>query len=201
MAGGTVANLREVEDSAPRFGFAPDMEARFARTALGCEQTGVSLQRLAPNVRGPFGHRHERQEEIYVVVAGGGCAKLDDEVVELRPWDALRVAPEVMRGFEAGPEGLEVIAFGAPSTGERDATVASGTGAAGNTINGCTKDVNGQLRVLKAGGRCLPSETPVSWSVTGPKGDTGPQVRPGRRGRPRARRRRTRTRGSTRSSS
>lgn len=114
MANYTVKNLREVEDSAVKFGFAPDMSARFASGDLGLEKSGVSLQALAPNKRGKFGHRHEQQEELYVILAGGGRVKLDDEVVELRQWDAVRVAPEVARQFEAGPDGLELLAFGAP---------------------------------------------------------------------------------------
>ncbi len=47
-----------------------------------------------------------------VVVAGSGHAKLDDEVIEIDTWDALRVAPAVIRSFEAGPEGLDVICIG-----------------------------------------------------------------------------------------
>jgi mannose-6-phosphate isomerase-like protein (cupin superfamily) len=115
MADYTIRNLREVEDSAPKFGFAPDMQARFAARELGLTESGVSLQRLAPDVDQPFGHRHKRQEELYVVVDGSGRAKLGDEVVELRRWDAVRVAPHVSRAFAAGPDGLEFLAFGAPA--------------------------------------------------------------------------------------
>jgi mannose-6-phosphate isomerase-like protein (cupin superfamily) len=114
MAGYTIANLRsDVEDQAPRFGLAPDLEGRFAREALGLEQSGISYQRLAPGFRAPFGHRHAQQEEVYVIVSGSGRAKLGDEVVDLKQWDALRVAPDVWRGIEAGAEGLELVAFGA----------------------------------------------------------------------------------------
>ena len=115
MADYTIRNLREVEDSAPKFGFAPDMQARFAARELGLTESGVSLQRLAPGVAQPFGHRHKRQEELYVVIDGSGRAKLGDEVVELRRWDAVRVAPQVSRAFAAGPDGLEFLAFGAPA--------------------------------------------------------------------------------------
>ena len=114
----TIVNLREVEDSAEKFGYAPDMSARFASGDLGLQQAGVSLQRLAPDTRAPFGHREPEQEELYVVVAGGGRMKLDDEVVELRQWDAIRVPAGVARQAEAGPEGIEMIAFGSPRTGE-----------------------------------------------------------------------------------
>ncbi len=118
MTSYTVMNLREVEDAAPKFGLSPGLEARFAKGPLGLEQSGVSLQRLAPRFRTPFGHRHGRQEELYVVVGGSGRAKLGDEIVELRTWDAVRVPPETMRAFEGGPEGIELLAFGAPSTGD-----------------------------------------------------------------------------------
>jgi mannose-6-phosphate isomerase-like protein (cupin superfamily) len=118
VPGYTLSNLRDdVEDSAPKFGLAPDMEARFASRDLELRQSGVSLQRVAANATQPFGHRHHRQEEVYVILAGGGRVKLDDDLVALRPWDAIRVAPDVTRAFSAGPEGLEFLAFGAPAQG------------------------------------------------------------------------------------
>jgi uncharacterized cupin superfamily protein len=118
MSDYTKVNLTEVEDLAPKFGYAPDLSARFATGDLGLEKSGVSLQRLAPDTRAPFGHREPEQEELYVVVAGGGRMKLDDEIVELRQWDAIRVPAGVTRQSEAGPDGLETLAFGAPRTGE-----------------------------------------------------------------------------------
>jgi mannose-6-phosphate isomerase-like protein (cupin superfamily) len=118
----THLNLKsDVDDQAPNFGMSPEMEARMARVPLELENFGVSYQRLAPNYRLPFGHKHKRQEEVYVVVGGGGRAKLEDEVVELKQWDALRVPKDTTRGFEAGPEGLEIIAIGGPNTGPGDA--------------------------------------------------------------------------------
>jgi quercetin dioxygenase-like cupin family protein len=126
MAGYTVVNLREVEDQAPRFGLSPDLEARMARVALELENSGVSYQRIAPGFRVPFGHKHKRQEEIYVLLSGSLRVKLDDDVVELKPLDAVRVAKETMRGFEAGPEGAELLAIGAPNTGPGDADVVQG---------------------------------------------------------------------------
>jgi mannose-6-phosphate isomerase-like protein (cupin superfamily) len=121
MAGYTIVNLKEVEDQAPKFGHSPNLEARFARVPLELESAGVSYFRLAPNFRIPFGHKHQQQEEIYVLVGGSARAKLGDEVVELKAWDAVRVSPETVRSFEAGPEGAEYIAFGAPNTENRDA--------------------------------------------------------------------------------
>jgi len=115
MAGYTVVNLKtDVEDLAPKFGYAPNMEARFANEPLGLGKTGLSYQRLAPNFRMPFGHRHEEQEEIYVVLSGSMRAKLDEDIVELKAHDAVRVAPGTIRQFEGGPEGVELLAFGAP---------------------------------------------------------------------------------------
>jgi mannose-6-phosphate isomerase-like protein (cupin superfamily) len=105
-------NLADVGDAAPANGFGERWEARVAREALQAEQTGLTHFRLHPGKRSPFMHRHRRAEEIYVVLPGNGRIKLDDEVFDVRALDAVRVAPEVARAFEAGPEGLEFIAFG-----------------------------------------------------------------------------------------
>jgi quercetin dioxygenase-like cupin family protein len=118
MSGYTIKSLKEVEDQAVRFGLSPDMESRFAREDLGCEQVGISYQRLAPGVRQPFAHRHGEHEEIYVVVAGSGQVRLDGETEELAQWDAVRVAPETVRAFAAGPEGLTLLAIGPHGTGD-----------------------------------------------------------------------------------
>jgi len=114
----TIRNLKEIEDAAPRFGLAPDLEARFARVDLGCERTGLSYQRLAPNAKGKFGHSHGEDEEVYVVLSGSGRIRLGDEAFEIGPWDAVRVAPETFRAFAAGPDGLELLAFGTHTDGD-----------------------------------------------------------------------------------
>ena len=124
MAGYTIRNLKDVEDQAPNFGLSPNLEARMARVPLELEEFGITYQRLAPNFRLPFGHTHKVQEEVYVVVSGSARVKLDDQVVELKEWDAVRVPKETMRSFEAGPDGAELIAVGAPNTGPGDANVA-----------------------------------------------------------------------------
>jgi uncharacterized cupin superfamily protein len=111
VAGFTIKNLKEIDSSAPE-AMADRMEARFGRRHLDSEHLGVSYFRYAPGFRSPVGHRHREQEEAYVVVAGTGRIRLDDEVVELSQWDVVRVAPEVTRGFEGGPDGLEIIAVG-----------------------------------------------------------------------------------------
>ena len=126
MADYTLVNLKEVEDQAPKFGMAPNVEMRMARVELGLQNSGVSYQRLAPSFRMPFGHKHKQQEEIYVVISGSLRIKLEDEVVELKPFDAVRVHKDTMRGFEAGPEGAELIAIGAPNTGPGDGDTVQG---------------------------------------------------------------------------
>jgi mannose-6-phosphate isomerase-like protein (cupin superfamily) len=109
----TKKNLREVENQAPKFDMPAEMEARFARTALDGKTLGLSLFTLAPNFRIPFGHKHDGQEEVYVVVRGSGRVKVEDEIVELAQWDAIRFDKNTMRNVEAGPDGIEYVAFGA----------------------------------------------------------------------------------------
>jgi mannose-6-phosphate isomerase-like protein (cupin superfamily) len=114
MAGYTKKNLRnEVENQAPKFDMPSEMEARFARTPLEGETLGLSLMTLAPGFRIPFGHKHEGQEEVYVVVRGSARIKVEDEVVEVGEWDAIRFDKNTMRAVEAGPDGVEYVAFGA----------------------------------------------------------------------------------------
>ena len=105
----TKASFNDLPDTSPKD---VSMQWRFARKALGSPELGVSRFTYEPGARMPFGHRHHRQEEIYVVVAGSGRAKLDDEVIEIEAWDALRVAPSVIRSFEAGPDGMDVVCIG-----------------------------------------------------------------------------------------
>lgn len=109
----TKRNLRQVENQAPKFGMPAELDARFARTALGGETLGLSLMKLAPNFRVPFGHKHAGQEEVYVVLSGSARIKVEDEIVELVEWDAIRFDKNTMRDVEAGPDGVEYLAFGA----------------------------------------------------------------------------------------
>jgi uncharacterized cupin superfamily protein len=111
---------RDVEDSGERFGYAPNMEARFARKPLGLEKSGISYFKVTPGFRAPFGHAHTDQEEVYVVLSGSARVKLDDEIIDLKPMDAVRIPTSVERGFEAGPDGAEIVAFGAPDTDNKD---------------------------------------------------------------------------------
>jgi mannose-6-phosphate isomerase-like protein (cupin superfamily) len=127
MPGYTKVNLEsDIEDMAPKFGLAPGLESHFAREPLKLERSGISLFRVAPGFRMPFGHTHGEQEEVYVVVSGSARLKLDDEVLELGQWDAVRIPPGTMRGLEGGPDGCEFLAFGAPDTGNADAEMVPG---------------------------------------------------------------------------
>ena len=122
MADYTKLNLKQdVEDMAVKFGFAPDMEARYARKPLGLENSGVSYFRLAPDFRQPFGHTHGEQEEVYVVLSGSARPKAGDGIVELAQLDAIRLPGATPRGMEAGPDGVEILAVGAPNTDNKDA--------------------------------------------------------------------------------
>jgi mannose-6-phosphate isomerase-like protein (cupin superfamily) len=107
VSGFTRINLREIEP-----GGSDDVETRFARQHLDSAHLGLSLFRYGPNYRSRTGHRHREQEEVYLVVSGSGRMKLDDEIVDLAPWDVVRVAPSTVRAFEGGPDGLEFVAIG-----------------------------------------------------------------------------------------
>ena len=118
MSDFTIHNLSETEDSAPKFGYEDHQEARFATGDLDAEATGVSYHKVKPGRRQGFGHRHEKAEEVYVVIAGSGRIKLDDEIRDVGVLDAIRVSPTVTRAFEAGADGLEVLAVGALHKGD-----------------------------------------------------------------------------------
>jgi quinol monooxygenase YgiN/mannose-6-phosphate isomerase-like protein (cupin superfamily) len=116
----TIRPLTETEDLAAKHGFGEIGEARFVHGDLAAEQTGVSHQLLRPGMRQAFAHRHDRAEEVYVVLSGSGRVKLDDDVAAIARLDAIRVAPHVIRAFEAGPEGLELLVFGPRHDGDAD---------------------------------------------------------------------------------
>jgi mannose-6-phosphate isomerase-like protein (cupin superfamily) len=117
----TRRNIKDdLDDLGPQFNGAPGLEFRAAGEALRLEQSGMSYQRIPPGQRFPYGHTHRQQEEIYVVVRGGGRMKCDDEIFEVREWDAVRVPPGTWRGYEAGPDGLEILVIAAPRIDQRD---------------------------------------------------------------------------------
>jgi mannose-6-phosphate isomerase-like protein (cupin superfamily) len=124
MSDFTITNLMELDDVAA--GRAEGIQARMARSAIEAEQVGVSHFAYGPGVRAPYGHRHSVQEEVYVVIRGSGRIKLEDEIRDVRQWDVIRVAPPLMRAFEAGPDGLELIAIGGPRPAEGDGDLVPG---------------------------------------------------------------------------
>lgn len=124
----TRTNLRaDLEDLGSNFDGDPGLEFRAATKALELERSGLTFQRVPPDYRFPYGHTHRTQEEVYVVVGGGGRMAIDDEVIELRRWDAVRVPPGAWRGYEAGPEGLELLVVGAPNLGDSPRDDVEGT--------------------------------------------------------------------------
>ena len=114
----TTVNLLDVEDSLGDK--APGIHLHFGRKRLESRDLGISHIRIEPNLRSPFAHSHREQEEAYVVVAGSGRVLLDHEILELRQWDVVRIAPEVVRALEAGPDGLDIIAVGGPRPEDGD---------------------------------------------------------------------------------
>jgi mannose-6-phosphate isomerase-like protein (cupin superfamily) len=115
-----IQNIKELEDSAVKFGLSPQVEARFGRSALEAQKSGFSYQRFEAGYRQAFGHVHADQEETYVIVSGNGRVKIGDDVIDVKQWDAIRVAPKTPRAFEAGDEELVLIAFGAGESGDAD---------------------------------------------------------------------------------
>jgi quinol monooxygenase YgiN/mannose-6-phosphate isomerase-like protein (cupin superfamily) len=118
--GHTIRNLAETEDLAVKYGYSEMGESRFPSDDLGAEHTGVSHQRLRPGKRQMFAHRHRHAEEVYVVLSGSGRVRIDDEIVDVGALDAIRVGPEQTRAFQAGPDGMEFLAFGARARGDAE---------------------------------------------------------------------------------
>ena len=114
----TIKNLRDVQDVAPKFGYDEVQEARFPQKDLDSETVGLAFHRVKPGRRQAFAHRHREAEEIYLIISGEGRMKLDDEVIDVAPMDAIRVAPTVARAFEAGDDGLELVVFGPRHAGD-----------------------------------------------------------------------------------
>ncbi|HET9721706.1 MAG TPA: cupin domain-containing protein [Candidatus Saccharimonadales bacterium] len=121
MANYKKINLKEdTEDAAVKFGYAPNMESRFGRSLLESEKSGASYFKIAPSFKVPFGHKHKEQEETYVLISGSAKMKLGEEILELKPFDAVRVSPGMPRGIAAGSKGAEIIAFGAGQSGDAE---------------------------------------------------------------------------------
>jgi quercetin dioxygenase-like cupin family protein len=105
----------DIKDLAATAGFGDQLETRFARAALGSKEGALGFQRIKPGQRQPFGHKHKEQEEIHVVIRGSGRLKIDHEIIEVGELDAIRIAPDVIRQFEAGPDGMDLLIFGSPA--------------------------------------------------------------------------------------
>jgi mannose-6-phosphate isomerase-like protein (cupin superfamily) len=118
MSDWTKKNLRDIEDKAPGFGIGELQSARFANDDLETQRTGVALMGVKPGQRQGFAHRHEEAEEVYVILKGSGRLKLDETIIDVGPLDAIRIAPGVARAFEAGEDGLELLAFGPRHKGD-----------------------------------------------------------------------------------
>jgi mannose-6-phosphate isomerase-like protein (cupin superfamily) len=116
----THENLADLEDMAIKGGFSEFQEARFAGRDLDLETLGLSYQIVKPDKHHAFGHRHREAEEVYVVLSGSGVCRLDDEEVGVERLDAIRVGPNVTRGFEAGPNGLELLVFSRSVPGDAE---------------------------------------------------------------------------------
>jgi mannose-6-phosphate isomerase-like protein (cupin superfamily) len=124
----THKNLKEdLDDLGSNFDGPSDLEFRAATAALGLQHSGLTYQRVPPDYRFPYGHTHKSQEEVYVVVGGSGRMKVDDEIVDLKEWDAVRVPPGSWRGYEGGPDGLELLVIGAPNLGDNPRGDVEGT--------------------------------------------------------------------------
>jgi uncharacterized cupin superfamily protein len=120
MSDYTKTNIKDLDNAAASFGMGDHLETRFARKAMGLEQFGFSYQKMQPGFRQPFGHVHREQEEAYLVLEGSGRVKIEDEIVDLKQWDAIRVPAGLTRAFESGPDGLTFIAIGGTPTGDAD---------------------------------------------------------------------------------
>jgi uncharacterized cupin superfamily protein len=118
----TIKNLKDVENSVGER--MPGVEGRFARKHLGSEHLGVSYFRYPAGFRSPMAHSHREQEEAYVVIGGSGRIRIDDDVHSIGQWDVIRVSPEAIRAFEAGDDGLELIAVGSDRPEDGDGVLA-----------------------------------------------------------------------------
>ena len=93
---------------------AADFERRDPGDELGSTISGLGLLTLAPDAEGSPPHHHSVEKEIFVVLGGGGTAILGDERHAVRRGSVIERPPgsRVAHSFEAGPEGLELLAWG-----------------------------------------------------------------------------------------
>jgi quercetin dioxygenase-like cupin family protein len=120
MSDYTKINFSEVKDMAPDFGMGEMGEARFARQAVGAQRIGLTSYKMNAGNRVGFGHTHSEVEEVYVVLAGDGRFKVQEDIFKVGPRDVVYVAPGAMREWEAGPDGMEMLAFGGHAEGDAE---------------------------------------------------------------------------------
>jgi mannose-6-phosphate isomerase-like protein (cupin superfamily) len=116
----SIKNLREVKDVAAEAGLSDSLEARFAHEDVDVDHTGFSFQVIKAGQRQPFAHKHGEAEEIYVIISGSGKLKLDDEVVDIGPLDAIRIGPSIVRAFQAGDDDIQMLVFGPRMPGDAE---------------------------------------------------------------------------------
>ena len=113
-----------MNDGTGRAQLSPDSEERFVglRRELGVTAFGINQIVLRPGQRTRV-HRHARQEEVYLVIAGELTVAIEGDPVTLTAGELLRVAPAVRRQLSnLGPEPVLVVALGADGEHEgRDA--------------------------------------------------------------------------------
>lgn len=110
MSGYTVVTRDEAPDMMAQYeGFG---EMRFFTEPVDAEQVAFTWRLMPSDTggKGSYGHRHADQEEIYFVIRGTAQFKLGDEVVEVGPHTAIRVAADVYRSVHNdGPEEVEIV--------------------------------------------------------------------------------------------
>jgi uncharacterized cupin superfamily protein len=113
-AGGHRRYSRTVESGIGVARLDPATMERFVslRRALGVTSFGINQMRLAPGERGRI-HRHEHQEEVYLVLRGRLTVEVEGEEHDLAEGDLLRVSPELRRRvMNRGPAACVVLALG-----------------------------------------------------------------------------------------
>lgn len=113
-------NIDTAEDIAPKYGMDSQGETRVLREDLGAKRIGMSYYRWKPGKRTSIGHAHTESEEMYLVLEGSGRMKINDDIVDIAKHDVVYVAPAAMREWEAGDDGLVLVAFGQHHDGDAE---------------------------------------------------------------------------------
>ena len=113
----------EIGDAPDAFGGQYPGAMRLLGGPLASEQVTLTYREMPPGTggKGSYGHRHKTQEEIYLVLSGRLEFKLGDELVELGPLTAVRVAPHTVRSvWNEGPEEAALLIASTRSEDPRD---------------------------------------------------------------------------------